>query len=301
MTSRPSLPGRGGERLGDLLNLVHSADTEPGDAPVDACHQPAEYPSGADFESPVDTGGGQRLHALDEPHRGGDLLLEEGRIRAGSWFGAASTFVTTGTRGAAKPWRASSGASFSAAGCIRAQWKGAETGRSTARLAPASRASSVARATAAVAPAITVCCGELKFAGETTWPVSAAARSQASAITSGAAPITAAMAPSPWGTASCMKRPRAFTSTAASSTGSAPAATSAVYSPRLWPATKAGASATRSSIARSSAMLVTSTAGCWISVRRSSSSGPSKQSRESGKPRASSAASKTARAAADAS
>jgi len=53
--------------------------------------------------------------------------------------------------------------------------------------------------------------------------------------------------------------------------------------------------------ARSSAMLVARIAGCCTSVRRSSSSGPSKQSCRTGRPSVSSARSKTARAAADAS
>ena len=44
---------------------------------------------------------------------------------------------------------------------MRAQWKGAETGRAMARFAPRARQASDARATAAAWPAITVCSGEL--------------------------------------------------------------------------------------------------------------------------------------------
>jgi hypothetical protein len=48
------------------------------------------------------------------------------------------------------------------------------------------------------------------------------------------------MPPSPAGTASCMSRPRSSTSFSASANDTAFAATSAVYSPRLWPASAAG-------------------------------------------------------------
>jgi len=48
-------------------------------------------------------------------------------------------------------------------------------------------------------------------------------------------------------------------------------------------------------------MLVVRIAGCWISVRRRSSSGPSKQSFDKAKPSAASAASKVDRAAGEAS
>jgi hypothetical protein len=49
------------------------------------------------------------------------------------------------------------------------------------------------------------------------------------------------MPPSPTGTASCIACARKRTSGTASLNASAPAATSAVYSPRLWPATIDGA------------------------------------------------------------
>ena len=77
------------------------------------------------------------------------------------------------------------------------------------------------------------------------------------------------------------------------------AAISAAYSPSEWPARKAGRAVTvpASIAATSAAMLCVTSAGCVLTVRVSSSSGPSKQSVESAKPSASSAASKTARAA----
>ncbi len=49
------------------------------------------------------------------------------------------------------------------------------------------------------------------------------------------------MPPSPTGTAFCIACARKRTSGTASRKASAPAATSAVYSPRLWPATIDGA------------------------------------------------------------
>jgi hypothetical protein len=52
--------------------------------------------------------------------------------------------------------------------------------------------------------------------------------------------MMAAIAPVPTGTASCMNSPRLRTIRTASAKRSAPAMTSAVYSPRLWPAARAG-------------------------------------------------------------
>jgi hypothetical protein len=69
--------------------------------------------------------------------------------------------VTTGGRASAKRTRASSSASFSAAGAISTQWKGADTASGMVRLAPRSRAIAHASSTATASPAITVCPGEL--------------------------------------------------------------------------------------------------------------------------------------------
>ena len=67
-----------------------------------------------------------------------------------------------------------------------------------------------------------------------------AALRQISATWPGRSPRIAAMAPSPAGTASCMYLPARRTRRTASANDSAPAATSAEYSPRLCPATKSG-------------------------------------------------------------
>ena len=60
-----------------------------------------------------------------------------------------------------------------AAGFIKLQCEGTETGRGSARLAPASLAAAMARSTAATLPAITTCPGELKFTASTTSPCAA--------------------------------------------------------------------------------------------------------------------------------
>src|ERR1039458_142150 len=73
-------------------------------------------------------------------------------ISAGSLIGLASTFATTGTSGGLMLTFASACAITSAAGCIKAQWKGADTGSSMARLAPLVLAISTARSTAALSP-----------------------------------------------------------------------------------------------------------------------------------------------------
>jgi len=100
------------------------------------------------------------------------------------------------------------------------------------------------------------------------------------------------MAPTPTGTASCMKLPRARTVLSASAKSRAPEATSAEYSPSEWPARKEGAMADSSLSTLSAATLAARMAGCVLAVSFSSSSGPSKQRRDSEKPSASSASSK---------
>src|SRR5216110_1275712 len=104
--------------------------------------------------------------------------------------------------------------------------------------------------------------------------------------------MIAAMAPTPWGTASCMYVPRLRTSRTASATFKEPAATSAEYSPRLWPATKSG-SKPFSARTRDTATAQVRMAGCVLAVSLSSSSVPSKHSLEIEKPSAWSASSKT--------
>ena len=63
-------------------------------------------------------------------------------------------------------------------------------------------------------------------------------------------PRIAAIAPVPTGTASCIAWARKRTSGSASAKLSAPAATSAVYSPSEWPATTSGAAFVSASQAR---------------------------------------------------
>src|SRR4051812_1264129 len=76
-------------------------------------------------------------------------------ISEGSVTDRATTFATTGTAGAFTLTFDSASAITSAAGCIRAQWKGADTGRIIARFAPLTLAISTARSTAALLPETT--------------------------------------------------------------------------------------------------------------------------------------------------
>ena len=69
----------------------------------------------------------------------------------------------------------------------------------------------------------------------------------------------------------------------------ASAAASAVYSPRLWPATKSGSKPPALRQAARQASPASSIAGCVLVVSASSSAGPSAIRRESGSPRTSSA------------
>ena len=76
-------------------------------------------------------------------------------MAAGSVSGAAPTLATTGTTGADIVTLASACAMASAAGCMSAQWKGADTGSMMARLAPFALAISAQRSTAALEPETT--------------------------------------------------------------------------------------------------------------------------------------------------
>src|SRR5262245_50535061 len=105
--------------------------------------------------------------------------------------------LTTAMRGGAIATDASRSRSASAAGFINAQWNGADTESGNARLAPMALRISQALSTAALAPEITVCFGSLKFAADTTAPVSEAALAQPSATAAGSRPRIAAIAPAP--------------------------------------------------------------------------------------------------------
>ncbi len=142
-------------------------------------------------------------------------------ISAGSLIGLASTLATTGTTGGFTLTFASACAITSAAGCISAQWKGADTGSSMARLAPLVLAISTARSTAALSPDTTTWPPPLSLAAWQTCPCAASAATAAAA--SNSSPISAAMAPTPTGTAFCMACPRVRNSRAVSATVKAPA------------------------------------------------------------------------------
>ncbi|MNI57952.1 hypothetical protein D3C73_1130400 [compost metagenome] len=148
---------------------------------------------------------------------------------------SALTFWTTGICGACQLIAAIDSAKRSAAGRISSQWDGTLTGSGMARLAPRALQPSMARSTAALAPAMTTWPGELKFTALTTSPCAASA--QAASTSASSSPRMAAMPPCPAGTASCISWPRRSTSFTASPRLRLPAATSALYSPRLCPAT----------------------------------------------------------------
>ena len=175
------------------------------------------------------------------------------------------------------------------------QWNGALTGSMTLIFPPRSVASATARSTAARWPAITICSAEFTLAISATSPCAASAQIRSTAGSS--RPMIAAIAPVPTGTASCMNSPRLRTMRTASEKRTAPATTSAVYSPRLWPAASAGRRP-RSAHAVAAATDAVSTAGCVLAVS-ARSAGPSKASRMRSKPTASLASSKMALAPAD--
>ena len=85
-------------------------------------------------------------------------------ISAGSLVGRASTFATNGTTGGFTVTLESASAIASAAGCISAQWKGADTGSNIARRAPLPFAISTARSTAVLLPDTTTWPPPLSFA-----------------------------------------------------------------------------------------------------------------------------------------
>ncbi len=86
------------------------------------------------------------------------------------------------------------------------------------------------------------------------------------------------MAPWPSGTACCITWPRKRTRSTAAAKSIAPEQTSAVYSPRLWPAIATGRGPSWRRQARHTATPAASIAGCVFSVLPSSASGPCWQS-----------------------
>src|SRR5665647_1242963 len=93
-------------------------------------------------------------------------------MRSTSVSMATRILLMTGILGAEKWISISFTLSFSAAGFIKLEWKGADTGKSKARLAPLALSTSQALSTAALLPAMTVCMGSLKLTASTTSEVS---------------------------------------------------------------------------------------------------------------------------------
>ena len=149
-----------------------------------------------------------------------------------------------------------------------------------ARLAPAALSASQARSTAALLPDMTVCPGSLKLAASTTsgdaGPKEPVTSAQTATTLAASIPKTAAIAPAPTGTASCMAWARRRTRGAAWAIVSTPAATNAAYSPSEWPATACGAAPVCAIQARYAATPATSITGWVLVVRASASLGPSR-------------------------
>ena len=190
-------------------------------------------PTSTNFFTPMAT-----IRSTDSTQRTGEATCRSRALRTAVALpiGEASTFDTSGTRRSRTFASSSSGARRSAAGAISSQWKGAETGSGTARRTPRVLATAMARSIPSFVPAMTICPGALMFATETISPC--AASSQMARASSTLGPISAAMPPLPTGTASCMNRPRARTSLAASAGVRPPAPTMALYSPSECPATR---------------------------------------------------------------
>ena len=174
----------------------------------------------------------------------------------------------------------------STAGCIKGEWKAPLTCSGIAREAPLAFAISPALVIFSVAPLMTSCPGLLIFA--ITVPVSR----QTSASVASSMPIIAIMLPGVFNPASYINRPRSFARKTAVLKSITLVAHNAVYSPRLCPAMNDGTGKflpPTSCAARRQAMLTATSAGWALLVLRNSSSGPSKNILESGKPTASSA------------
>ena len=173
-------------------------------------------------------------------------------------------------------------ASRSCAGSMSAQWKGADTGSGTARLAPAALQSALARSTASVWPAITTWPGRVDVGRRHHLPLRPP-RGTPPRSRGRSRPRMAAIAPTPTGTASCMYWPRRRTGHRRVRQRRARPPPPAPSTRRgCGPATKAGRDAARGQSARSAATLVARIAGWVLAVSCRSASGPSKHSRESG-------------------
>ena len=212
--------------------------------------------------------------------------------------GRESQLAMMGICGSRKRSPSMAWASPGSASYISDEWNAPLTGSGTALRAPRAEARSTAWATASRSPLMTIWLSVLMLASST--PVSAQICSSASSFS----PKMAAIVPGRLREACCISSPRWRTSWMASPKSMTLAATSAVYSPRLWPATQAAAAApgpAYSCQARQAAMLTVIMAGCELTVSCNSAAGPWKMVLDRGKPRASSASAKVRRAAGDSS
>ena len=209
----------------------------------DPLDQAASTLPGPSSTTRVDAERRERLHRLLPAHRRGHLLDQQVldarrvlvRLRPRRWRPPARR-ARSPRRAPARPPAARPPAASARSGTARSP---AAASRAWRRRPWPAR---IARSTASVCPAITICPPPLSSRRLTTSRAGAASRHDGRAPSSADSPMIAAIAPTPAGTASCMNLPRRCTSRTASRSRSAPAATSAEYSPSEWPATTTGRS-----------------------------------------------------------
>ena len=151
--------------------------------------------------------------------------------------------------------------------------------------APISVATASTASIAGRSPETTMLPGPSRLAFQS--PPSGATRAHSSSIAASSSPRTLAIPLGEARAAACIARPRRWTTFRPVSKSIAPAKTSAVYSPRLWPAAPAAEVRTSGFSALSdsrAARLATKMAGWLTSVASRASAGPSKQAAFRSKP-----------------
>src|SRR5688572_17871729 len=138
------------------------------------------------------------------------------RISAAFVTGRASTLATTGQAASCTDTAASAATRPSAAGPMSGEWNAPETGRRSARFAPAALNAGRAASTASTSPETTTWPGELKLAATTVPAPDLVTSAHTASTWSPARPSTAAIAPGRTRPASAMSSPRRRTTRSAS-------------------------------------------------------------------------------------
>src|SRR5215210_249806 len=175
--------------------------------------------------------------------------------------GAAVPFEYTGIAMALTGVRSRAARTRSAAGSMSGEWKAPVTSRRRARAPVSSRATSSTASRASTGPDSTSWPGALSLATTSPW------RSASARTSWDSPPSIAIIPPGRCSPASPMAAARSSTSPTASSNWSAPAATSAAYSPSEWPAAAiASPASSPSASVRQVSQAATehrNSAGCW--------------------------------------